>query len=108
VADLDVRAERQDGRCVLTVSGELDLSTVAQLEGAYRQLVTAGPIAELVLDLAGVSFVDSSGLGALLRLRAEQMSAGGSLTISAVAAGPARVIDIAGLSETFGLPGRSG
>jgi anti-anti-sigma factor len=106
VADLDVRAERQDGRCVLAVSGELDLSTVAVLETAFHELVPPPPIPELVLDLSAVRFVDSSGLGALLRLRAEQLAGGGSFTIAAIAPGPARVVDIAGLSETFGLPGR--
>ena len=104
MADLRVRAQRDGSRVVLTVEGELDLATVGGLQDAVAEVLSAGGPAELVLDLAGVTFLDSSGLGALLRVRADVQAAGGRLSVSAVARGPARVIAIAGLSATLGLP----
>jgi anti-anti-sigma factor len=106
VADLTVRSERQDDRVSVSVGGELDLGTVGRLEDTVADQLTAGRVAELVVNLADVTFLDSSGLGALLRIRQATQDAGGRLTITEVAPGPARVIAIAGLSETFGLPER--
>jgi anti-anti-sigma factor len=103
VADLAVRVERQDGRAVLQISGELDLATVAVLQDAVADELRAGQPGEIVLDLSGLTFLDSSGLGALLQIRSDTMAAGGALTMAAVAPGAARVIEIAGLSATFGL-----
>jgi anti-sigma B factor antagonist len=105
VADLDVRVERQDGQVHLALSGELDLATVGALHEAVAEQLAAGPVGDLVLDLTGITFLDSSGLGALLQVRSAVQSAGGELRISAVAPGPARVIAIAGLSGTFGIGG---
>lgn len=103
MGELDVRAERRDEAAVLVVAGELDLATAGALHEAVAEQLAAGPVAELVLDLARVSFLDSSGLGALLRIRGEVVAAGGNMRVSALARGPARVIAIAGLSDTLGL-----
>ncbi len=106
MADLVVGAERLDGRTVLAITGELDLASVPVLEEAVTAQLAAAtgdaPL-DLVLDLSGLAFLDSSGLGALLRVRAQILEAGGRLSVSAVAPGPARVIAIAGLASTFGL-----
>jgi len=103
VTELDVQAEREDARAVLILSGELDLATAGALHEAVAEQLATGGVGELVLDLAKVSFLDSSGLGALLRIRGEVLAAGGNLRVSAVARGPARVIAIAGLADTLGL-----
>jgi anti-sigma B factor antagonist len=104
VADLEVRAERHGPRARLTVAGELDLATAGVLREAAAAQLRSGELRELVLDLGGVTFLDSSGLGALLQVRGDLLSAGSSLAIDAVASGTARIIAIAGLAETFGLP----
>jgi anti-anti-sigma factor len=50
----------------LALAGELDVATVAQLESALAQ---ARPAADLIeVDLGGLSFIDSTGLRALLTL----------------------------------------
>src|SRR3954463_3571955 len=57
---LDERGE------VLHVSGELDVATVPQFDAAV-QLLLAAHRDRLVVRMADVTFIDSSGLGALLR-----------------------------------------
>ena len=58
---------------LFVLSGELDIYTVPR----FRQLVEEAPrgTSRIALDLCGVTLVDSSGLGALLRL--SQMDGGG-------------------------------
>jgi anti-sigma B factor antagonist len=103
VGELGIRVERQDGRVCLAVTGELDLATAPALLDAVAKVLAAGDQPNVVLDLVEVTFLDSSGLGALLQARAETLAAGGGLTLDGVASGPRRVIDIAGLASTFGL-----
>jgi anti-anti-sigma factor len=104
VGDLGIRVERQQDEVHLAVAGELDLATAPALHDAVTRIL--GDAAEppsVVIDLGEVSFLDSSGLGALLRARADVLAAGGRLTLGPVAPGPRRVIAIAGLAGTFGL-----
>ena len=52
-------------RCTLAVGGELDLATAAQFRTTVGALLGTG-CRHLVVDLADTTFVDSSGLGALV------------------------------------------
>jgi anti-sigma B factor antagonist len=61
VTILDVHEERGDGLAHLALRGELDLSTVPKVEEALRRVEEAKPPV-IVLDLAGVTFLDSTGL----------------------------------------------
>ncbi|MFE9533221.1 STAS domain-containing protein [Streptomyces sp. NPDC006691] len=71
--ELDPRAEPAtcDER-VLRWSGELDMATS---EALYMQAVAAPPGERLVLDLTQVTFMDSMGLNALLRIGQERQLA---------------------------------
>ena len=71
MGELGIAVERQDGVTRLDVAGELDLATAPALREAVAGLLAAGEALTLVLELSGVSFLDSSGLGALLQARAE-------------------------------------
>ena len=63
-ANFAVALERlDDGVMVLALSGELDVYSVARLRTALSELP---PGLDVVLDLSGVPFVDSAGLGALI------------------------------------------
>jgi anti-sigma B factor antagonist len=62
--------ERSEGqRQVLVLGGELDMASAPALEGMFQQLCEGGA-QELVLDLSGLDFIDSSGLRAILRCQA--------------------------------------
>jgi anti-anti-sigma factor len=61
--------ERWDaGVAIATVRGEIDIDTVATLSELLGHLAAKNP-QRLIIDLAGVSFVDSSGLGGFVRIR---------------------------------------
>ncbi len=61
----DVQPERDRARVVL--AGELDMATVEPLEREVDSLVDSG-FRRVVLDLRGLTFLDSSGLHYLLTL----------------------------------------
>jgi anti-sigma B factor antagonist len=61
--------ERWDaGAAIATVRGDIDITTVAILSEHLGHLARKNP-QRLVIDLAGVSFIDSSGLGGFVRIR---------------------------------------
>lgn len=63
---------------VITVSGELDLASVDQLDKVIRE-AEASPTSWIVLDLDGVTFMDSTGLGLLLAARRRSINNGNRL-----------------------------
>jgi anti-sigma B factor antagonist len=91
-----------DPPAVLTVrvSGELDLAArpvvTEQVTGA---LVENADIERVAVDLGGVKFCDSSGLGALLDIRRAAERVGATIVLWAPSAGVARVLDIAGIDD---------
>jgi anti-sigma B factor antagonist len=82
------------------VSGELDLLTVPQLRDALSSMGPQGT--EVVLDFAGVSFVDSSGLGLLLSTARMTDARGGSLVVRAPSSTVRRLF---GIAIPDGMPG---
>lgn len=78
---------REDGAIAVSLSGDLDLSTLDQLTSALDGHLDGKP--ELVvLDLRELTFLDSSGLRAMLGLHAKLTAQGGRLVI---VRGPRRV-----------------
>jgi anti-sigma B factor antagonist len=86
-----------DGDTVLALHGEFDLTGIQAFELAAA---CAEPVDSLVLDLSDVSFMDSSGIGALVGLHRRAQSEGWSLVLAAP--GP----QVAGLLALTGLNAR--
>lgn len=99
--ELTIReSQLADGWTSLAVEGEIDLATVGALEEAISR-VRSEESGHLVVDLTGSSFMDSTGLKALVnasRLFSEEER---KFAI-AVSAGPvSRLIDLSGLSSSI-------
>ena len=85
--------ERAPGR--FTITGEVDLAMARQLDALET---VHGP---LLLDLRGVTFLDSSGIRALLGLRQRCPHPDCTFQIEACSLPVERVLRIAGLYETL-------
>lgn len=84
----------------LEVEGEVDLATVEELEEAIAQVYTSGD-GPLVVDLTGSSFMDSTGLKALV-MASRRFEEGGRPFAIAVSPGPvARLIDLSGVNSSI-------
>jgi anti-sigma B factor antagonist len=106
VTELVVHFSTDGDRSVLTLAGELDLETAAELRTHAQAELAAGRCQVLTIDMSGLTFVDSSGLGLLVELRQMATASGVALELANVPPRPARVIEIAGLADTLGLASR--
>jgi anti-sigma B factor antagonist len=87
---------------VLALRGELDLAAAPLIiETGLQELKTGD--GSLVIDLAEVTFVDSSALGAFVALRNEAAGLGGTVTIRSLAPHVRRVFEITALIPAFGI-----
>jgi anti-sigma B factor antagonist len=100
--DLGFAVSTQSNRTVVTVSGEIDLATQGQLRAQLNDLVVAGKV-NLVLDLSGVTFVDSTGLGALIGTRRRVHAFHGSLALVIPDESVMKVFTITGLEKVFAI-----
>lgn len=91
---------RADNPGFLVVSGELDIATVDQLVTQARAALDSTSSA-LVIDFSGVTFVDSTGLGALVRIRNEAERHGKRVDLVGVRREVRRVLELTGLSDLF-------
>jgi anti-sigma B factor antagonist len=66
---LAVESSRVGHAVVVSLSGDVDMLTAPQLLPAVEHCITDGECSLLVVDLAEVTFLASSGLGALLDVR---------------------------------------
>lgn len=98
----EYRVDDRDGDvCVLSVEGELDLAVVAEFR--ERAMACLEGANALELDLHGVSFIDSSGLAVLVRLRKEAALTGKSLSLVDVSRATRRLLEITGLQDAFDI-----
>ncbi len=79
----------------VALSGEIDLSTVEELQDRLKDALDEHPKL-VVLDLRDVSFLDSSGLRMILRLNKRQQDSGGRLVLVRGGRRVARVLEITG------------
>jgi anti-sigma B factor antagonist len=91
-------------RAQVAVAGELDATTAPVLEDELAGLAAEG-VVSVVVDLAALQFIDSSGLRAILKGRELLEGRGGGIAISGASGIVERVIDMTGLN---GLLSREG
>lgn len=84
--------------CRITLSGELDMATAPRVRQAVDEALHRGR-RQVAIDASRVSFVDSSGLVALIAARRDVTAAGGTLRLTAVSATVNRVLELAGLAD---------
>ena len=95
--ELKIRTSRDGTTATVAAAGEIDLSTVDELRSAVTG--AADDVQELLLDLTGIEFIDSAGLGGLLELRSTLRSRNVTLQISADDGPVRQAMEITGLSE---------
>ncbi len=85
---------------VLQVAGEVDLATRDELRERLLALVAEGA-QHLVVDLTALEFIDSSGLGVLIRVRNVMQEQGGSLTLVANQERILKPFRVTGLADNY-------
>ncbi|GIH96276.1 hypothetical protein Psi01_69060 [Planobispora siamensis] len=90
------------GDAVVTVRGEIDITTAPLLEAHIRRtLLTRRRPADIVLDLRGVTFMDASGLTALVHIDDHARRNGHGIRLAGVSCPVARLLRITRLDRRF-------
>ncbi len=95
----DLRKEGHDAE--LRIFGEFDMTGVLRVEPELTQVLEAGDLERLVLDLSGLDFVDSTGLGVIIDL--DQRARRGEFELSIIR-GPRhvqRVFEVTKLADVL-------
>lgn len=95
---LGIRVVAGESGPVLMLSGEADITTLAQLESALGAQLAAGA-GILTVDLSGLGFADSATIGALVRAARTLKSQGGRLDLARPQPALARMLALLGVDE---------
>lgn len=98
--ELSLRTDTVAGRDVVRVSGEVDLYTAPRLRQWLIDLVSDGAT-HLVVDLDQVEFLDSTGLGVLVRGRNQMRAQEGTFTLVCTQERILKIFRITGFDQVF-------
>ncbi len=97
---LELHVARAGTGAEITVHGEVDVHSCGDLEKALTDLADDG-VVTVTLDLANVSFIDSSGLRALVVGHKALQDRGGGLVVANPSPSTARLLEVTGLDGLF-------
>jgi anti-anti-sigma factor len=92
-----------EGKIVIGVVGEIDLATAPEVAGAVSEALATGT-PEIVVDLSQVSFLDSSGIRALVESHHAANEAGARLSVRGAQSWVAKVLNITGVGALLAEP----
>jgi anti-sigma B factor antagonist len=100
---LNLESKDEGETYVLGLTGELSLAEAPRLERRLEEVMDNKPTT-IVVDLAGVEFIDSTGLSVLVR--AQQQASERQITLGVVNPPPqaTRLLSLTGLAERLTLP----
>jgi anti-anti-sigma factor len=95
-----VASSADDDTTVITVVGDVDLATAPDLRAECDRALEAKP-AVVRVDMGGLTFLDSSGISVLVKMKQDLDELGSALVLHRVDDRTARVLDVAGLADFF-------
>jgi anti-sigma B factor antagonist len=98
---MDLGSGESSGHAVVALRGELDLVDAAAVAAALSTVAARQP--RIIVDLAGLEFIDASGIAALSRGRTDARRAGGDLLLAAPQRPVRRVLAIIWDADGFSV-----
>jgi anti-sigma B factor antagonist len=99
VFSVDLSTRECDGHLIAALRGELDVLDAAGVAGALAAVTVREP--RVIVDLAGLGFIDASGLAALVSARKHARRAGGDLLLAAPQRRVLEALAVTGLLDFF-------
>lgn len=100
IPPFDLITSRTDDAAVVTIVGELDLSTAPRLLEVLAELAGNGTN-DVTLDLAEMAFIDSTGVSVFVSGLKRLRETGGNLALQSPRASTMKVLEITGLTTVF-------
>jgi anti-sigma B factor antagonist len=96
--DLHVRAEQDRTGTTIILEGDFDLTGTDRFWAVFTETLAASP-GSIILNARGLTFIDSSGLQALLQVRAAATDAGVAFRVSESSPALRRIAEIMGIED---------
>lgn len=97
------RLEAGETPGVFVFGGEIDFSVTPKVRERLLELLE-GSKGDVVLDLADLAYIDSSGLALLIELRKQMQEKGRTVRIRSISPQVGKLLHLTQLGEMFGLP----
>lgn len=101
-SNFDMTVATEGDSTVIDLSGDLDFHTARRLREKLLELHAAG-VNKVVLDMASLDFIDSSGLSVLVAGLKRLKNSDGNLSLRAVPEQTRRVLEVSGLSRVLSI-----
>jgi anti-anti-sigma factor len=99
--DLGLTTQVKQDCVEVALSGDLDMGGAFKLEPELDRLLAEKEVSRVVVDLGGVRFVDSAGLGALLASHERAKDAGVEMKLANPSDPVRRILDLTGTGEVL-------
>jgi anti-sigma B factor antagonist len=99
--ELKVSTRSQGGRTIMALGGEIDLYTAPRLHGELVAILSGDEPVQVVVDMSGIEFCDSTGMNVLLAAHRRAREQGGDLELAAPRPAVRKVLQVTGLESVF-------
>jgi anti-sigma B factor antagonist len=93
---IDIKTENRGGALVYRLRGSLDIATSPSARAALVEAASKGR-QDIIIDLTGLEFLDSTGLGALIGAHRRALERGAEIRLAVGEGQIARLLNITGL-----------
>jgi anti-sigma B factor antagonist len=106
MGQFEAKRSDESGAAVVALAGECDLSVRDDMAGVLMSTVAEAPV--VVVDLAGLTFLDSSGIHALVMAHQAALRQGGRLYAVRAGGAVADLLDLTGVADLLRPPDDGG
>lgn len=99
--ELKVSSQSLSGQVIVTASGEIDLYTAPRLQGELAAVLAGGSPVQVLVDMSGVEFCDSTGMNVLLAAMKRAHEHGGKLSLAGPQPAVRKILQVTGLDSVF-------
>ena len=97
---MEIAVRRESRLVIVDMAGEIDVNAVARIRDTLGDL-TKAVSPQILVNLAGATYIDSSGLGILMAARREASKGGGRLAICGMTKDVRMVFELTRLNKFF-------
>lgn len=105
--DLEISVRHESDKAVVTLAGEIDIGTAPRLTAAVEDALESNPV-RVELDMSGVTFCDSQGLGTLVVLNRAATRSRSVLVLAELTDFLDRLLHVTGLHQAFTIQSDNG
>ncbi len=97
---MDINVKKLENRVIIELDGSLDIYTSLDLKAALEEHVNAESF-EVIIDMEGLNYIDSSGIGILIKALNYVQGLNGKLSVANLKPVIEKVFKVSGLTSYF-------